>query len=202
LRTLPAGTRLPWDWYDGLLPVNVLVDEDAYLETTYSLLNMRSKRADAVRIERGAAAYAGTMFDVGPRGRVRIAPFAFANSVRIIADALVEIGEYSMLSWNVVLMDSYRATRDPASRRAALTVQSNGGRLSVDPSLARPVRIGRCVWIGFDAIVLPGVTIGDGAVIGAKSVVFEDVRPYAVVAGNPARELRRLAPLPGPGEHA
>ena len=51
--------------------------------------------------------------------------------------------------------------------------------------------IGHDVWIGMDATVMPGVTIGHGAIVGALSVVTSDVRPYAIVAGNPAREIRR-----------
>jgi maltose O-acetyltransferase len=50
----------------------------------------------------------------------------------------------------------------------------------------RPVRVADWVWIGADALVLPGVTVGEGAVIGAGSVVTRDVAPYTVVAGNPA----------------
>jgi acetyltransferase-like isoleucine patch superfamily enzyme len=56
----------------------------------------------------------------------------------------------------------------------------------------RPIRIGRNVWIGFDCCVLPGVTIGDGSIVGARSVVCEDVPPYTVVAGNPARVIRKI----------
>lgn len=51
--------------------------------------------------------------------------------------------------------------------------------------------IGNDVWIGQNALILPGVNIGDGAIIGAGSVVGSDVEPYAVVAGNPARLIRR-----------
>ena len=51
--------------------------------------------------------------------------------------------------------------------------------------------IGNDVWIGREALILPGVTIGDGAVIGARSVVTSDVPPYAIAAGNPARLIRR-----------
>ena len=57
---------------------------------------------------------------------------------------------------------------------------------------ARPVRIGSDVWIGFDCCILPGVTIGNGSIVGARSVVCEDVEPYTIVAGNPARVVRRL----------
>ena len=50
----------------------------------------------------------------------------------------------------------------------------------------RPVKIADWVWIGVDAIILPGTTVGEGAVVGAGSVVTRDVKPYTVVAGNPA----------------
>ncbi len=57
---------------------------------------------------------------------------------------------------------------------------------------ARPVTIGSDVWVGGGAIICPGVTIGDRAVIGAGSVVTRDVPPDVVVAGNPARVIRAL----------
>lgn len=50
--------------------------------------------------------------------------------------------------------------------------------------------IGNDVWIGYDAVVMPGVTVGDGAIIGARSVVVHDVAPYTVVGGNPAQQLK------------
>lgn len=51
--------------------------------------------------------------------------------------------------------------------------------------------IGNDVWIGYRAAIMPGVTIGDGAIIGAYSVVTNDVPPYAIVGGNPAKLIRR-----------
>ncbi|MBL3594674.1 type B chloramphenicol O-acetyltransferase [Rhodovulum sulfidophilum] len=51
--------------------------------------------------------------------------------------------------------------------------------------------IGNDVWIGSEAIIMPGVTIGDGAVIGTRAVVTRDVAPYAIVGGNPARIIRK-----------
>lgn len=58
------------------------------------------------------------------------------------------------------------------------------------PHTKGPTTIGHDVWLGFNAIVLSGVTIGHGAVIGAGAVVTGDVPAYAVVAGNPARRVR------------
>lgn len=51
--------------------------------------------------------------------------------------------------------------------------------------------IGNDVWIGYDALIMPGVTIGDGAIVAARSVVTADVPPYAIVGGNPARIVRQ-----------
>ncbi|MBA3240939.1 MAG: hypothetical protein H0T60_06900, partial [Acidobacteria bacterium] len=48
------------------------------------------------------------------------------------------------------------------------------------------------VWVGFDAVVLPGVRLGRGSVVGCKTVIAEDVPPYAVVVGSPARVVRYL----------
>ena len=53
------------------------------------------------------------------------------------------------------------------------------------------VSIGNDVWIGRETLILSGVTIGDGAVIGARAVVTKDVEPYSIVAGNPARLIRK-----------
>ena len=51
--------------------------------------------------------------------------------------------------------------------------------------------VGSDVWIGYEAVILAGVTIGDGAIIGARAVVAQDVPPYTIVGGVPARPIRR-----------
>jgi acetyltransferase-like isoleucine patch superfamily enzyme len=62
------------------------------------------------------------------------------------------------------------------------------------PATKGPTRIGNDVWIGYRAIILSGLTIGDGAVVAAGAVVAGDVPPYSVVAGNPARVTRLRFP--------
>ena len=60
------------------------------------------------------------------------------------------------------------------------------------PEVTKPIKIGNDVWVGGGAIILPGVTIGDGCTIGAGSVVTKDVEAFTVVAGNPARFIKRV----------
>ena len=54
--------------------------------------------------------------------------------------------------------------------------------------------IGNDVWIGYGATIMPGVSIGDGAIIATKSVVTKDVEPYSIVGGNPSKEIRKRFP--------
>ena len=87
-------------------------------------------------------------------------------------------------------------TYDPTFNIARLALSDGGGdRLSSLPSLqkADPL-IGHDVWIGAGASLMPGIVIGDGAVVSARSHVTRDVPPYAVVGGNPARVIRSRFP--------
>jgi acetyltransferase-like isoleucine patch superfamily enzyme len=184
---------LSWDWYDGAIPENVSVDDSAYLETTYSFLLYRSKLPQGLRIGRGSTTYLGTMFDVGPRGRVTIGDFSLVHGAWFICDSQIDVGDYALISWNVVFMDTYGVSPDPAQRRKQLeTLAADSRRRMPRRAPANPITIGRNVWIGFDCVVLPGVTIGDGSIVGARSVVTEDVPPLTIVAGNPARVIRKI----------
>jgi acetyltransferase-like isoleucine patch superfamily enzyme len=185
--------KLEWDWFPGRVPENVLVSESAYVETTFSFQFFRSELPCGVEYGHGASTYLGTMFDVGPRGHVRLGDYALVHGARIICDAEVSIGDYALISWNVVLMDTYRVPFDAQQRRAELElVPTRVRRIAHADIPAKPIRIERNVWIGFDACVLPGVTIGEGSIVGAKSVVTADVSPFTVVGGNPARVIRSL----------
>ena len=59
-------------------------------------------------------------------------------------------------------------------------------------TIGKPITIGDDVWIGVNAVVLPGVTIGEGAVVAAGAVVTKDVPPYSVVAGVPAKVIKKI----------
>lgn len=187
--------RLEGDWHPGVVPENALLEEEAYLETTYSFSLFRSQAPEAVFIGRGASVYLGTMFDMGPRARVRIGRFSLLNGARLICDHNIEIGDFCLISWNVVIMDSERWSQNLLDRRRELVrVPEREDRHVESQTEGEPVRVGPNVWIGFDSCVLPGVAIGEGSVVGARSVVREDVPPNTVVVGNPARPVRDLEP--------
>lgn len=73
----------------------------------------------------------------------------------------------------------------------SLTHDYNLNNLTDSPAIRSKVRIEDDVWIGSNSIIMPGITIKKGAIIGAGSVVTKDVEEYAIVVGNPAREIKR-----------
>lgn len=186
--------QLPWDWFPGRIPANAFIDDTAYVETTFSFQFFRSQREKGVEYGRGASTYLGTMFDVGPNGHVTLGEYALVHGARIICDSEITIGDYALISWNVVLMDTYRVPMKSRDRRKELElVCTRELRLASAAVETKPIRIERCVWIGFDACVLPGVTIGEGSIVGARSVVTESVPAFTIVGGNPARVIRKIS---------
>jgi acetyltransferase-like isoleucine patch superfamily enzyme len=99
--------------------------------------------------------------------------------------ARIEVGGGTLLGHGVQIFDNNSHPVDGGARRADWdAIRTGSGREQI---ASDPVIIGENVWIGFGAVVLKGVTIGDDAIIGAASVVTADVRAGATVAGNPAR---------------
>jgi maltose O-acetyltransferase len=108
---------------------------------------------------------------------IRLGNDVFLNFNCVILDVVeVTIGEGTQIGPAVQIYTADHP-RDPAQRREGL-------------EFGQPVRIGRHVWIGGGAIILPGTTIGDDSVIGAGSVVTHDVPAGARVVGNPARLIK------------
>ncbi|MDH2327389.1 CatB-related O-acetyltransferase [Cereibacter sp. SYSU M97828] len=109
--------------------------------------------------------------------RLRIGAFcAFATGIRIVMNgANHAMGGFSTFPFNI-FGHGWEDGFDPATSAA-----ENRGDTVIGPD----------VWIGSEAWIMPGVTIGAGAIVAAKAVVTHDVPPYSVVAGNPAREVRR-----------
>jgi maltose O-acetyltransferase len=108
---------------------------------------------------------------------IRLGSDVFINFNCVILDVVeVSIGEGTQIGPAVQIYTADHP-RDPVQRRKGL-------------EFGQPIRIGRHVWIGGGAIILPGITIGDESIIGAGSVVTRDVPPDTTVVGNPARIVK------------
>ena len=106
----------------------------------------------------------------------------------------ITIGDDVLISWDCLLMDTDMHSLDFAGRQHDAQITQNGKPSEKDWSVVRclPIVIEDRAWIGARSILLPGVFIGEGAVIGAGSVVRGRIPPYSLFAGNPAQYLRRM----------
>ena len=105
---------------------------------------------------------------------------SFVNYGAVFLDVNpITVGDEVLIATNVQLLTATHPL-DAAQRRAWW-------------EYAKPISIGDGAWIGAGALVLPGVAVGEEAIVGAGAVVTRDVAPRTVVAGNPARVIRRLA---------
>lgn len=128
--------------------------------------------------------------------RGSIGAYTFLRDGVRIAGQVAHIGRFCSIAPGVVIGDS----NHPTEWLSTHSFQWGEGSWIPSQALGRFKRpldikgsrtvIGNDVWIGANAIILPGITIGDGAIIAAGSVVFRDVPPYAIVGGGPARVIR------------
>ena len=124
----------------------------------------------------------GVWITMGPEARVRIGGGTFLNlGVQVAAQELVEIGEHCMFANGCFVTDANHRFSDPELPVPWQGFTSKG-----------PTRVGANVWCGANVVVTSGVTIGERCVIGANSVVTEDVPAFSIAAGAPARVLRRI----------
>ena len=115
-------------------------------------------------------------------------------SARVWAPWNVEMGSYVAIDDQVNLYSADKitiGTKVAISREAFICTASHDITKPNRPLVTAPITICDGVWIGARAIILPGVTIGEGAVVAAGSVVTKDVEPWTVVGGNPAKFIKK-----------
>jgi acetyltransferase-like isoleucine patch superfamily enzyme len=132
-------------------------------------------------------------------GFVEIGARTYFGGGSIICRDRVTIGNDVTIAWGVCIYDHDSNSLDWQQRAKAVRhFYDHHGRQDCYDSInwsgvaSAPIVIEDRAWIGFDAVILKGVRIGEGAVVGARSVVTHDVDPYTVVAGNPARFIKRI----------
>ena len=165
--TLGARTRVHWLRWQLAGGGSVRFGEDCHINSRFS-------------------------FD-SPQGRFVCGDRCYIGDSHIVCHTAVSLGDDVVISWGVTIVD--HNSHDVAWRgRANDILDWAKGRKDWSRVKIAPVVIRDRVWIGFNAIILKGVTIGECAVVAAGAVVTKDVAPYTVVAGNPARPVKILEP--------
>ena len=149
-----------------------------------------ARRGGRIAIGRDSMVRCRIDFD-SPQGMISIGDRCYIGASHFVCHTAITLGDDVIVSWGVTLVDHDSHSIEWAERQFDVADWMRGSK-RWDSVTVRPVRIANKAWIGFGASILKGVTVGEGAVVGANAVVTRDVPPYSVVAGNPARVVRQL----------
>jgi acetyltransferase-like isoleucine patch superfamily enzyme len=148
-------------WGNGDTPISIIVGENAALNVENTFL-----------IGQGTLILACAGSFISIKGKLKSTGSGITCNTRIMAERSIDIGYDCIIAWGCCITDS------------------NWHELS-GTSRCVPVSIGNQVWVGHDVTILPGAKIGDGCVIGAKSLVLgREYEPFNLLVGNPARIVR------------
>ena len=190
-----ADRRVESDWWAQPIPPNVDFGEGFYCETAQVFRFMRNQAAHALRFGNHVSVYAGCSFALGVNGSAVIGDFTLLNGALVMAEERIEIVSHCLVSWNVGIADSDFHPLEPAQRlidshALAPFYKDRPSRPKLE---TRPVKIADNVWIGMNAIILKGVTIGENSVVAAGAVVVKSVPANTIVAGNPAVAVKTFS---------
>lgn len=188
---------IEYDWYSGGIPANVRLGENVYLDTSYGFAAFHSEGEVGFELGEASGTYDRASFVVGENGTVKVGSYTVLNGTIIVCNDQVTIGNHCLIAWGSVITDTWAGFGNAPieKRREVLELAAkNKWRRLLPIDAPRPVVLEDNVWVGFDAVILPGVTLGRGSIVGCKTIVTEDVPPYAIVVGNPARFIRYLQP--------
>jgi acetyltransferase-like isoleucine patch superfamily enzyme len=162
---------------------------DIHESSVFSLDNLTYKAGSTVEIDRDTQVSGRLIFD-RENAKISIGQRSFING-NLIAALEIWIGSDVMISWGTTVVD-HNSHAIAFSQRANDITEWRNGKKDWSNVVCLPVRISDKAWIGFNAIILKGVRIGEGAIVGAGAVVTKDVAPWTIVGGNPAKLIREI----------
>lgn len=125
-------------------------------------------------------------------GEILIGNRTFIGNSLLVCHSKIEIGDDVLMAWGGTIVD-HDSHAINWKFRCDDVINWGLGIKNWEHVTRKPVVIKNKVWIGLNVTILKGITIGEGAVIAAGTVVTKDVPPYCIVAGNPARIIRELS---------
>ena len=192
-----AIRRLLRDWerrQECLKKDGCAVQEDVHLYSSCRIVNLQTRRG-AIQIG-GHSHIRGELLVFAHGGDLRIGESCYIGEhSRIWSANSVGIGDRVFISHGVNIHDNNSHSVSAALRfRHFQQIVSTGHPSTFEDVASAPIVIEDDVWIGFNSTILKGITIGQGAIVGAASLVANDVPAYTIVAGSPARVIGNSRP--------
>lgn len=185
--------KLPVKFFQKLEELNkkqqCVVSKDVQLYPQCRIENCQNKKK-AIIID-SHCRIKGQLLVLKHGGQIKIGQYTFiGEGSRIWSGISVKIGNRVLISHNVGIYDTNTHSISAESRHQhCINIISSGQPSVLEDVLEMPVIIKDDAWIGSNATIMKGITIGRGAIVGACSVVFNNVEPYSIVAGNPAKVI-------------
>lgn len=185
-QVLKPGTDIIGDWCNFPTPQNIEVGENTVMDTSACFRKYYSKLSVGLKVGSNVTLQ-GPGLSPDINGYIEIGDYSFISFASLAATEKIIIGKYVYISGGVTIVDSDFHPIDPALRMTDTIAISTIGDKSRRPTFdSAPVIIEDDVWIGFNATILKGVTIGKGSIIQPGAVVSKSVPPRSIVSGNPA----------------
>jgi acetyltransferase-like isoleucine patch superfamily enzyme len=169
--------------------IKTMADYDVPRSSKINICRLLPRRGCSLRIGENSLIEGSIVFE-RPNSSITIGKRTFMNGA-LIASTSISVGDDVLVAWGVTIVD-HDSHSVAFSQRAHDVEDWIVGKKDWTHVKTAPIIIGNKSWIGFNSSILEGVTIGEGAVIGAGSVITKNVEPWTIVAGNPARVIRRI----------
>jgi acetyltransferase-like isoleucine patch superfamily enzyme len=173
-----------------------ILNEGALIQSFSLIIRKPVKNKEFLRLGMDSIINGSFIFET-ENGEITIGERTFIGGGTFICIDEIEIGNDVMFSWGCTVVDNNAHSLNSSERTKDVLdwkrgIEENKLGYYKDWSLVKhgKITIKDKAWIGFNSIILKGVTIGEGAVVGAGSVVTKDVSDFTIVAGNPARVIK------------
>lgn len=184
---LKPGEPLKGDWCNFPIPPNIEVGENSVIDSSSCFKKFFSKLPVGLKLGSNITLQSPALA-TEENGYIEVGDYSFISGACIAAYKKIIIGKHVFIAGGVTIVDTDFHPPDPAARIADTIAISTVGNKSLRPMFdAAPVIIEDDVWIGFNATILKGVTIGKGSIIQPGAVVLKSVPAGAIVSGNPAK---------------
>lgn len=184
---LRPGVQLVNDWCNFPVPLNMQVGENTVIDSSSAFKKFFSKKEIGLKVGSHVTLQSSALA-TEENGYIEIGDYSYLSGAALIATDRIIIGKYVYIAGGVTIVDSDFHPLDPAARLRDTVIISPAGRKINRPAFeSAPVIIEDDVWIGYNATILKGVTIGSGSIIQPGAVVLRDVPPESEVYGNPAQ---------------
>jgi acetyltransferase-like isoleucine patch superfamily enzyme len=184
---LQPGRSIEGDWCNFPVPSNIEVGDNTVFDSSFCFKQFFSQLPLALKVGKNVT-IKSSILATEENGYIELGDNTFISNASIASYNSIIIGSYVFIAGGVNIVDTDFHPLDAAQRLAdTVALSPAGDKKNRPPFQSKPVVIEDDVWIGFNATILKGVTIGRGAIIQPGSVVLKDVPAGAVVSGNPAK---------------